>query len=280
MAAQTNGISKPLFDAQRSDASEVVRQVLLRRIRTEPSFNELKLNFFGGGFSNHVEFATSRDKDAFPRFVLDTFWSLVVEGMVAPGNENGDPGLPFFHVTEHGRRVFADPDYQPHDPAEYLRQLGQNIVNPDSTVLAYLKESLDCFAHGMIVASTTMLGVAAERVFLLVCESLLANLKNPVEQTAFQKILDRNPMKPKLDLVTDKFRQIQTPKRPPDLPEDVDIKIAGIYNLIRVQRNDLGHPREAPPTVTRDDAYGYLRLFPSYYATAEKVREFLAKNKV
>jgi len=271
---------KPCFDVSKPDAFDVVRQVLLDRIRNERSFNQFSPNIFGGGFSERVTFATSNDQKALPRFLLDAFWSLVVEGVIAPGNEQGDPNTALFHVTEHGRRVFAEPDYQPHDPAEYLRQLGQNIPNPDLTVLAYLKESLDCFAHGMIVASTTMLGVAAERVFLLVCESLLADLKDPVEQAAFQKILDRNPMKPKLDWVTDKLRQIQTPKRPPDLPEDVDIKIAGIYNLIRVQRNELGHPRESPPTVTRDDAYGYLRLFPSYYATAEKVREFLAKNKV
>jgi hypothetical protein len=131
-----------------------------------------------------------------------------------------------------------------------------------------------------MVASTMMLGSAAERVFLLIYDSLLAALKDPAEQAAFQKILDRNPMKPKLDWVSDKLRQIQTPKRPPDLPEDVDIKIPGIFNLSRYQRNDVGHPRPAPPTVTRDDAYGYLRLFPSYYATAEKVREFLANNKV
>jgi hypothetical protein len=100
------------------------------------------------------------------------------------------------------------------------------------------------------------------------------------EQADFQKTLDRNAMKPKLDWVTDKLRHIQTPKRPPDLPEDVDIKIPGIFNVIRCQRNDVGRRRPAPPTVTRDDAYGYLRIFPSYYVTAEKVREFLTKNRV
>jgi len=281
MGSQDSGVSKPVFDAQRPDALEVARQVLLDRIRADSGFNTLSLNFFGGGFSEYVAFANPpRDERAFITSALDAFWSLVVEGLVAPGSEKGDPGLPHFHVTEHGRRVFAEPDYQPHDPVEYLRQLGANVPTPDPTVLAYLKESLHCYARRLMVASTMMLGIAAERVFLLVCESLLASLKDPGEQAAFQKILERNPMKPKLDWVTDKFRQIQTPRRPPDLPEDVEIKIPGIYNLIRYQRNELGHPREAPPTVTKDDAYGYLRLFPSYYATAEKVREFLAENKV
>jgi hypothetical protein len=185
-----------------------------------------------------------------------------------------------FHLTDHGKKVVAEPDYQPHNPVEYLRKLGTNIPAPDATVLAYLQESLHCYGRGLVVASTMMLGIAAERVFLLVCDSLLAALNDVAEQAALAKILDRNPTKPKLDWVTEKLRKIQAPKRPADLPEDVDIKIPGIYNLIRYQRNELGHPRELPPTVTRDDAYGYLRLFPSYYVTAEAVRDFLAKNKV
>jgi hypothetical protein len=280
MAADHTQLPKPVFDARRADGADVARQVLLDRIRTNPSFNALQLNIHGGGFSEYVSFAKPQDQDTFPRFVLDAFWSLVVEGIVAPGNENGDPGLAFFHVTEHGKRVFAEPDYQPHDPAEYLRQLGVNIPNPDATVLAYLKESLDCYARGLMVASTMMLGIAAERVFQLVCDSLAAALKDPGEHAAFQKILDRNPMKPKLDWVNEKLRQIQSPKRPADLPEGADIKILGIYDLIRCQRNDLGHPREGPPAVTRNDAYDYLHMFPNFYATAEKVRDFLARNKV
>ncbi len=269
------------FDASKPDAFEAVRQMLLARIRNDSGFNQLSLNIFGGGFSAYVNFTTPRDEKEFPRFVLDAFWSLVVEGVVTPGNVNGTPDLPFFHVTEHGRRVFAEPDYQPHDPAEYLRQLGVNIPAPNATVLAYLQESLHCFCRGLMVASTMMLGIAAERVFLLVCESLLAALRNVGERADFQRILDRNPMKPKLDWLNKKLRDVQDSKpRPTDLPEDVDIKVLGIYNMVRYQRNELGHPRETPPTVTRNDAYDFLHMFPSFYATAEKLREFLHKNKV
>ena len=95
-----------------------------------------------------------------------------------------------------------------------------------------------------------MLGIAAERVFLLVCDSLAVALKGPAELVAFQKILDRFAMKPKLDWLADKLGQIQTAKRPPDLPDDVDIMISGIFNLIRCQRNEVGHPRPTPPAAS------------------------------
>lgn len=161
-----------------------------------------------------------------------------------------------------------------------MGQLGKQVANPDATVLAYLKESLDTFERGAVVASAMMLGIAAERVFLLVCDSLRASLANPTEKSDFDKILDKNPVKPKMDWLSDKLRRVQTPKRPAGFPDDADIQLLGIYNLIRCQRNDVGHPRPAPPTVSRDQALGYLRLFPAYYATAEALRDFLAQNKV
>jgi hypothetical protein len=281
MATMVDGdapFAKLCFDASKPDAFDVVHRAFLVRLRAEPNWHWLKLSNPEPEFRPHIDFVPYQD--AFTAVLLDVYWALIVEGMIAPGRE-GNWGDTFqFHPTVYGRKVLAEPDYQPHDPAEYLRQLGANVSAPDPTVLAYLQESLHCYARGLAVASTMMLGIAAERVFLLVCDSLAAALKEPTEQTDFQKILDRNAMKPKLDWVIDKLRQIQTPKRPPDLPEDVDIKVPGIYNLIRYQRNELGHPREAPPTVTRDDAYGYLRIFPSYYATAEKVRAFLEYNQV
>ena len=179
-----------------------------------------------------------------------------------------------------GGAFVAEPDYSPHDPAAYLRQLGKQVTNRDATVLAYLKESLDAFDRGALVASAMMIGIAAERILLLVCDSLRASLADSKEQADFDKIFDRNPVKPKLDWLTDKLRRLQTPKRPAGFPDDADIQLSGIYNLIRCQRNDVGHPRDVPPSVSRDQALGYLRLFPAYYATAEVVREFFARNKV
>ena len=271
---------KPVFNAKDANAIDVVRQVFLTRLRATPGFDQLQMNIFGGVFEPYVQFASHSDEQGFKRLMLDVFWALTVEGIIAPGSKKGQLDLPFFHLTNHGQRMFAEPDYQPHDPREYLRQLGQSVPNPDVTVLAYLQQALHSYAKGLFVSSTMMLGIAAERVFILLCESLLASLQDPTETSAFQKILERNAMKPKLDWLTTKLRDIQTPKRPADVPEDIDIKIPGIYNLIRYQRNEIGHPRPSPPTVSRDDTYGYLRLFPSYYGTAEKLREYFASNRV
>jgi len=271
---------KLCFDASKPDAFDVVRRAFFNRLRADTTWHWVEGRT--AEFGPYIDFVPSYDRgEGFTRNLLDVYWALVVEGVIAPGAKGNSDDLYQFHLTEYGNKVVAEPDYQPHDPAEYLRQLGANVATPDATVLAYLQESLHCYARGLVVASTMMLGIAAERVFLLVCESLLAALRDAGEQADFQRILDRNPMKPKLDWLNKKLRDVQDRKpRPTDLPEDVDIKVLGIYNMVRSQRNELGHPRETPPAVTRNDAYDYLHMFPNFYATAERVREFLAKNKV
>jgi hypothetical protein len=49
---------------------------------------------------------------------------------------------------------------------------------------------------------------------------------------------------------------------------------------MRCQRNELGHPREVPPRVRREDAFVNLRIFPRYYEIAEETRGFLSSNPV
>ncbi len=86
-------------------------------------------------------------------------------------------------------------------------------------------------------------------------------------------------MKPKLDWVHNKFREVQG-KKINSFPDNASLMITAIYDLIRCQRNELGHPRATPPNVTKEDAFVDLQIFPRYYEIAEVVRRFFAANKV
>ena len=179
--------------------------------------------------------------------------------------------LPWFHITKHGRDVLSSTEPQPYDPTGYLARLRERVASPDATVMAYLAESLETFRKGNRIASAVMLGIAAERVFLLLCDSLAAALSTPGEKSAFAKLLDRFPMKPKLDWVHGKIQQIQK-QAPFGFPDNATIMLVAIYDLMRCQRNELGHPREAPPHIERQDAFVNLQIFPRYYEIAENVQ--------
>lgn len=86
-------------------------------------------------------------------------------------------------------------------------------------------------------------------------------------------------MKPKLDWVHAKLVSLQNQKLT-GLPENSIIMVTAIYDFIRAQRNDLGHPRDVPPKVEREDAYANLQLFPRYYQTAQELRAFFAANPI
>jgi hypothetical protein len=258
-----------------------VRQIIFERLRNEPDWSQLDRT--GDGYARYVEYAgTESGHDARHRLtflVEEMFWQLLVEGILAPGTSSNNPDLPFFHITQYGREVLTSTGPPPYDPTGYLKRLQERVTSPDPTVVAYLAESLETLRKGNLVASTVMLGIAAERVFLLLCESLETALANPAEKVAFAKLLARFVMKPKLDWVHNKIQQIQK-LSPSGFPENATIMVVAIYDLIRCQRNDLGHPRQLPPRVNREDAFVNLQIFPRYYEIAEAIRTFLLSNTV
>jgi hypothetical protein len=267
----------------RSPDLETVRQIVLERLRRDTAWRQLDNS--GDGFAPFVDYVAQNESDRqHGRHLLlfmaqEVFWQFVVEGLLAPGMDHSNLKLPWFHITKYGGDVLASSEPQPYDPSGYLSRVRERITCPDPTVMAYLAESLETFRKGSRVASTVMLGIASERVFLLLCDSLAAALSNASEKATFTKVLRRFPMKPKLDWVHSKIQQVQK-QAPGGFPDNATTVLVAIYDLMRCQRNELGHPREAPPKIERHDSFVNLQIFPRYYEIAEEVRTFLASNQV
>lgn len=277
-------MDKPTFDSANPDLL-LLRRAILQRLKKERNWQHVfEFGQVGVDIRKAVEPWLSfvnrpGDGAQLSQHALEVFWQLVIEGVVVPGTGSSNANLPWFHVTTYGRTVIdAELEYQPHDPACYLGRLRQRVVSPDPTVLAYVDESLRTFLRGNLVASTVMLGIAAERVFNLLAESLRKRLREPAERAQLTKLLERNAMKPKLDWVEQKIRHMQQmPKnqRPRNFPDNATLMFSAICDFIRTQRNELGHPREKPPQMLRGDALANLEIFPRYYETAETLRRSL-----
>ena len=276
-------MTKPRFDAASPDLG-LVRQVVLQRLARQPGWEQLE-DDNAKSFEFYLDFDPPRANswEVFGRCLADVFWQLVVEGILAPGKSLGGgymQNLPWFHRTRYGATVIAAGEYSPHDPIGYLSRLESRVPQVDPTVRIYVAESLSTFLHGNLTASMVMLGVAAERVFDLICEALEPALLDAAEKSKFQKLLTQLSVRRRLDWVHEKMRRLEDGRPPAGYPDRASVMTIAIYELMRAQRNDLGHPREEPPRPSRDDAFAHLQIFPTYYATAESLRAFLRTSNV
>jgi hypothetical protein len=209
------------FDPSNPDLS-LVRQVVLLRLRQDRGF--AAIDYSGDGFSEYVEFGDPSSRQIFAVLAQEVFWALVVEGILSPGLDYHNDKLPWFHVTAYGRQVLRSAEPQPHDPDGYLRRVVERFPGADATVLAYLTEAVETFVKGRYVASGLMLGIAAERVFLLTCDAVASAIADPAERKEFETLLTRFPMNPKLNWVHRKIEALPKDVRA-GMPENTGIML-------------------------------------------------------
>ena len=195
----------------------IVRHVVVQRLREDASWNQLDST--GDGFLPYVEMQGPWISQ-FACYASEVCWHLLTTSVLAPGFDPSNERLPFFHLTAFGRRFVKTGDWPVYDESEYLGRLGQLSKDPDRTVIAYLTESLRSFERGNFVAASVMLGIGAERVFLLLCEATLKSLSDGAEKATFGKLIERYPIKPKLDWLHAKFGELQK-SGPPGFPDNV-----------------------------------------------------------
>lgn len=272
-------MNKIEFDPNEEDGLELARTIVINRLQSDSHWNQFENT--GQGFEKDVKYIGDEHEGRKKLAILtnEVLWEFIFQRIISPGVNEGNPHLPFFHITDYGKKVLNEEEFQPHDPTGYLERFRRDIPEYDLTVESYLSESIHCFITSNLIASIVMLGVASERTFLLLCKSLHDSIENPKEQSKFEKILKRNAIKPKMDAVLNKINTIQS-RSPKPLPDNVNIMLIAIFDFIRIQRNDLGHPQEIPPKTSREEALVNLRIFPAYYKMVTQVIDYLSMNRV
>ena len=256
---------------------EFVRSIVLRRLKEDRQYNLMYRDWKDRDGEKYVAFDPPHLSSRFNVLEGEVLWQLIIQGVITPGKDSPNPSLPWFRITSYGEKVLEEERFLPHDPTGYLDNLGaasKTVVGQVAT--GYVEESLRCFTTGCNLASVLLLGVAAEAVFLKLCEVVEHSLKTSTEQTAFQR---EKTVKQKHRWLSDKSDSL--PKVVKDqLPESLDITLNSLYELIRRQRNELGHPQEQLPDIDRDKAFMFLTLFPTFVTHVEALAEYCQKNKI
>lgn len=193
--------------------------------------------------------------------VRQIVWEFILQGILAIGLNESNPNFPFVSITEYGREVLESGQTLPYDPDGYLRKLKTEIPNLDPLIEMYLSESLQAYLKGLMFSSAVMLGVASEKAFLVLLEAFTNALTNKTKKRKFQNLQNSIRTKKKFDQLKKEIMAVRQ-TLPQELSEDLESQLDGIFNLIRVTRNDAGHPTGR--RIERGVAYTHLQLFIFY----------------
>jgi len=254
---------------------ETVRAVVLRRLKEDHEFgtwNPQNSDHEARNFGRWVAVA-ERDQRRFTELADHVMWDLIVERVITPGSSasinRGFP--PWFRLTPYGRKVIDAERPSPNDPTGYLGSLAAGTGSVyDQTAAGYADEALRCYNAGCYSASALLIGVAAERVMLNLVDVGGKVLSEAPELEQFRKlswqVSKRHEwIRTKIQQLPEKLRrELQT-----------DIAVTTLYELIRRQRNDLGHPQDTPPTIPQPRAFDLFQCLLSVVTDAARLADYL-----
>ena len=210
---------------------------------------------------------TSADRE----LVRDVFWDLFRQGHITLGFNNSNENWPFFRLSHFGKKALLEgTPYKFTDTETYLNMVRKAAPNIDEVTLVYLDEAVRDFYAGCFLSCAVMLGVAAENLFNRLLDVIAENevFANSFAKAASERFMLR------------KISQFQTALEPlkDDLPrrtrENIDTHFSTIQAVIRVHRNDTGHPTGR--ALDRQQTYVNLQLFVPFAQKLEELESFFA----
>lgn len=202
--------------------------------------------------------------------VRDVFWDLFRQGFITPGLNNSNPNLPFFRLSHFGKNSLASGrPFRFHDSSSYIKLVLGNVPDISERTIEYLEEAVSTFYSGSLLASAVMLGVAAELEFLRVVD-LAAELD--VTKREFSKVQEERFVRGKLLKFIPEIKKIEK-SLDREATEDLETNFAAIQSILRISRNEAGHPSSAHPT--RENTYVNLQLFVPFARQLMRLRTSL-----
>lgn len=257
---------------------EVVVEIILRRVR---------VNYDPTQFANLVSgvgevFAARRGEqvqrslagqrvhadDA--ELIRDVFWDLFRQGFITLGLNDSNPQWPFFRLSYFGEKTLATQSpYRFHDTGSFLTVVRREVPDISPEAAVYLEEAVAAFYAGCLLACCVMLGVAAEAEFLRLAEIAC---KNAIHGAKFSAVAKQHFIRRKITTFQDCLRPIIS-TLPQNVIEDLDTNFLAVQSILRIARNDAGHPTQA--TLQRENVFVYLQLFIPFARQLMRLRNAL-----
>lgn len=190
--------------------------------------------------------------------VHQAFWDLVGNGLVMPGSRNGqDNSLPWICITDYGLACVQEERRLPIDSESFIE--GMNLEEVDDIIRLYIEEAVGTFSTRNYLAASVMAGSALERAILVMTEQYLDKIPSGKKTAYKSEVLSAQKVKTRFDNFLDFIEKNGMKKAlPRATQETLDSLFPAIVNLIRITRNDVGHPTGRE--IERDEAEALIYL--------------------
>jgi len=213
------------------------------------------------------------NKKELESYILDFLHLLEVNDIIRHGNTLIFPNYQMIVVTEYGKECLKNECFLPADPESYLQGIKNLIPDLDEITFEYISESISAYYRNCLLSATICLGVASEQLILRLIEEF-TNYISDSFKTKLEKE-EQSSLYKRYKVFKEVFKGENIPA---ELKKDSDIYLDTIFNFIRINRNEAGHPTGS--TMVKSIVYSNLQIFSQY---AKKVTDlinyFETKNK-
>jgi hypothetical protein len=216
---------------------------------------------------------SGRDEDR----VREIIWNLVVERVVTIGMNNSNTAWPWLSLTEYGIDVVNSTEPVPHDPTGYLKRVKESIPNIDQIILVYLEESLNTYNINALLSSTIALGCASEKALLLLIDSYTNSIQDTGRKTKFINDTKGRMIKRQFEEFSKCITNL-VGNMPNNISDGLNTVLLGVFEMIRNNRNDAGHP--TGKSIPKEFVYANLQVFIPYCQKIYQLIEYFNNNPI
>lgn len=235
----------------------------IQNVKKKIEENMFRLNIGEGQKDNRYSNVTpsTRMTKEEEKYFLECFHELLIQGIIMWGRA-GEPQAfhDYFSITSYGKSVLNEGEITPHEPQGYFVNIKSKIPSLNDLALFYLQECVYCFNNRNLIAASILLGIASEIIFYQLFDVFKnSKLINEKTRNKCELLSERISIKRKFDIVSDELHNIKG-KLGPEIGENLDIGLEGIFHLIRLQRNESGHPSGFAGKTEVDKEFMHARL--------------------
>ncbi|MEN5232522.1 hypothetical protein [Sphingobacterium faecium] len=206
--------------------------------------------------------------------VRQVLWDLIIERVLTIGDFHND-SWPWLSVTDYGKAALLSTDPIPNDPSGYLERVKRDIPHLDLIIETYLSESIRTYNINQLLSATITLGCASERALIILIECFADTYSDATKQSGFKKKIEGKFIKTQFDAFDNHIKLLLS-QFPYDLKENYTNTLQGVFQMIRNNRNDAGHPTGIK--MDKEALFANLQVFIPYCKYIYTLMDHLKNN--